>query len=131
MKICFIGGTGTISTAISRKLLKEGHELYLINRGNRNDVLGTYPNLHSIVCDVNDEQALINALNTEMIRGAAIDVAKEEPLSAGNPLWSAKNLMITPHRAAYGDQMGNKMCALIEKNIHHYLKGETLEDRIL
>lgn len=62
MKICFIGGTGTISTAISRKLLKEGHELYLINRGNRNDILGTYPNLHSIVCDVNDEQALIKAL---------------------------------------------------------------------
>ncbi len=78
-----------------------------------------------------DEQALIHALNTEAIRGAAIDVAKEEPLSAGNPLWSAKNLMITPHRAAYGDQMGNKMCALIEKNIHHYLNGEPLEDRIL
>lgn len=58
MKVLFIGGTGTISTAISRKLLKEGHELYLINRGNRNNVLGDYSNLHSIVCDVNDEEAL-------------------------------------------------------------------------
>ena len=62
MKVCFIGGTGTISTAISRKLLAEGHDLYLINRGNRNDVLGSYPNLHNIVCDVNDEQALYNAV---------------------------------------------------------------------
>lgn len=62
MKVCFIGGTGTISTAISKKLLKEGHDLYLVNRGNRNDVLGDYPNLHSIVCDVNDEEALVKAL---------------------------------------------------------------------
>ena len=62
MKILFIGGTGTISTAISRKLLAEGHDLYLVNRGNRNDVLGDYPNLHSIVCDVNDEEALKKAI---------------------------------------------------------------------
>ena len=62
MKVCFIGGTGTISTAISRKLLTEGHDLYLINRGNRNDVFGSFSNLHNIVCDVNDEQALATAV---------------------------------------------------------------------
>ena len=37
MKILFIGGTGTISSAISKSLLKSGHELYLLNRGNKND----------------------------------------------------------------------------------------------
>ena len=63
MKVLFIGGTGTISTAISKKLLKEGHDLYLVNRGNRNDVLGDYPNLHSIVCDVNDEEVLKKAVD--------------------------------------------------------------------
>ena len=62
MKVLFIGGTGTISTAISKKILKEGHDLYLVNRGTRNDVLGDYPNLHSIVCDVNDEEALNKAV---------------------------------------------------------------------
>lgn len=62
MKVLFIGGTGTISTAISKKLLAEGHDLYLVNRGNRNDVLGDYPNLHSIICDVNDEKALAEAI---------------------------------------------------------------------
>lgn len=36
MKILLIGGTGKISMAISRQLLAEGHELYLINRGTRN-----------------------------------------------------------------------------------------------
>ena len=36
MKALFIGGTGTISMAISKLLLEKGWELYLINRGNRN-----------------------------------------------------------------------------------------------
>ena len=36
MKILFIGGTGTISIAITKRILKEtNHELYLLNRGNR------------------------------------------------------------------------------------------------
>lgn len=62
MKVLFIGGTGTISTAISRKLLKEGHELYLINRGNRNDIFGNCSNLHSITCDVSDEAEFAKAV---------------------------------------------------------------------
>ncbi|MCL2426892.1 MAG: SDR family oxidoreductase [Oscillospiraceae bacterium] len=54
MKILFIGGTGIISTAISKKLLESGeHELYIINRGNRNDCLPD--GYKSIVCDINDE----------------------------------------------------------------------------
>ena len=36
MKILMIGGTGTISSAITRQLVAGGHELWLINRGNRN-----------------------------------------------------------------------------------------------
>ena len=39
MKILFIGGTGTISSAITRQLLQKGEDLYLLNRGNRNDKL--------------------------------------------------------------------------------------------
>ncbi len=34
MKILLIGGTGTISTAISQRLADFNHELYLLNRGN-------------------------------------------------------------------------------------------------
>jgi len=54
MRVLFIGGTGTISTAISKKLIKDGeHELYLINRGNNNSVLPD--GFKSIVCDINNE----------------------------------------------------------------------------
>ena len=35
MKVLLIGGTGTISMEISRRLLQEGHELYLLNRGSK------------------------------------------------------------------------------------------------
>jgi len=56
MKILFIGGTGTISMAITRQLAELGDELYLLNRGNRNyDLPG---NVKIIQCDINDEKAV-------------------------------------------------------------------------
>ena len=39
MRILFIGGTGTISGAITKKLAERGEELYLLNRGNNNEEL--------------------------------------------------------------------------------------------
>ena len=81
--------------------------------------------------EIVDEMALVEALNNHRIRGAALDVTKQEPLPSEHPLWHADNVLITPHRAAYGDKMTQRMCDLIEKNIHHYLAGEPLEDRVL
>jgi nucleoside-diphosphate-sugar epimerase len=62
MKILFIGGTGIISTAISKLLLEQGHELYLINRGNRQEAVP--PNAISLVTDINDEQKVTDLLNS-------------------------------------------------------------------
>ena len=53
MKILFIGGTGTISMAITRILAERGEELYLLNRGKRND--GLPDNVHIIQCDISNE----------------------------------------------------------------------------
>lgn len=56
-KALFIGGTGTISTAITCRLAEmPDWEVYLINRGNRNDVLPS--SVKTIVVDVNDEEAV-------------------------------------------------------------------------
>ena len=60
MKALFIGGTGTISTAISTKLLEDGHELWLINRGSRNAVLP--PGAHVIQADIGDEEDVSHRL---------------------------------------------------------------------
>lgn len=60
MKILIIGGTGTISTAISQRLADSGCELYIINRGNTNDKLRSH--IHFITADINDEQSVLKKL---------------------------------------------------------------------
>jgi len=72
MKALFIGGTGTISTAISRQLLEAGHELYLLNRGNRNSVLPKGGTLHEIHCDISNEKE-----TAEKIKGLEFDVVAD------------------------------------------------------
>lgn len=54
MKVLLIGGTGTISSAITRQLATQNHEVWLLNRGNHNDNLPS--NIHVITCDINDEE---------------------------------------------------------------------------
>ena len=44
-----------------------------------------------------EQEPLIEALNSGRIAGAALDVMDPEPLPADHPLWSAKNLILTPH----------------------------------
>ncbi len=70
MKVLFIGGTGTISTAISTRLLQEGHELWLINRGTRNDVLP--PGANIITADINDEETV-----AQKLKGHTFDVVAD------------------------------------------------------
>lgn len=53
MKVLLIGGTGTISMAITRLLAKENHEVYLLNRGSRSTELPH--NVTALQCDINDE----------------------------------------------------------------------------
>lgn len=71
MKILLIGGTGTISMAISQQLLEAGHDLYLVNRGNRIDGLLS-SHLHYIKCDINDEVKM-----QHLLEGLYFDVVAE------------------------------------------------------
>ena len=47
--------------------------------------------------DAVDQTALVKALNEEKIAGAALDVFEAEPVPSGDPVWTAKNCIITPH----------------------------------
>ena len=59
MKVLFIGGTGMISTAVSRLAVNQGIELYLLNRGsNVKDV----PGVRQITADIKNKQSLHSAL---------------------------------------------------------------------
>ena len=71
MKALFIGGTGTISTAIVRRLAEDpSWEVWLLNRGNRSDVVPE--GVHQIICDISDEKAAAEALD-----GMEFDVVSE------------------------------------------------------
>ena len=61
MKILLIGGTGTISTAVSKKLIADGEELFLLNRSGYSEELGDKPTY--IKADINDEAAAAKALD--------------------------------------------------------------------
>ncbi|WP_418968843.1 NAD-dependent epimerase/dehydratase family protein [Alloscardovia omnicolens] len=71
MKICMIGGTGTISTEISKKLLREGHELYVINRTGFSDVLGDAPVY--IQADINADVEVLQDILDEAAPGVVFD----------------------------------------------------------
>lgn len=59
MKVLFIGGTGFISTNVSRLAVEKGMELYLLNRGLRSIEI---PGAHSITADIHDRQSMLSAL---------------------------------------------------------------------
>lgn len=70
MKALFIGGTGTISSAITEQLAQSEWELYLLNRGNRLESLPD--NVHHLQADINDEQRV-----AELIRDLHFDVVAD------------------------------------------------------
>jgi phosphoglycerate dehydrogenase-like enzyme len=71
-----------------------------------------------------DEDALLRALEQGRIAGAALDVFQEEPLPAGHPLWSAKNVLITPHLGGFSDVYAARALPTVEHNMACFLRGE-------
>jgi phosphoglycerate dehydrogenase-like enzyme len=51
-----------------------------------------------------DEMALVAALGAGRLAGAALDVLEVEPLPPDSPLWTTRNLVITPHIAGLGER---------------------------
>lgn len=79
-----------------------------------------------------DQDALIAALNSDHLAGAALDVVVPEPLPADHPLRSAKNLLLTPHVA--GNMTLGYTCELnitmFCENLARYVSGEPLKHLI-
>jgi phosphoglycerate dehydrogenase-like enzyme len=71
-----------------------------------------------------DEDALLAALERGQIAGAALDVFQEEPLPAGHPLWSARNVIITPHLGGFCDVYAERALPTIEHNMACFLRGD-------
>lgn len=71
-----------------------------------------------------DEDALVKALDHGEIAGAALDVFLQEPLPPGHPLWSAKNVIITPHHGGFSDTYVDYALPVIEHNVECFLRGD-------
>ena len=71
-----------------------------------------------------DPDALVEALNSEKIYGAAMDVTQPEPLPDGHPLWSAKNVLITPHMADTPEMTAPLLAERISRNVAAFVAGE-------
>ncbi len=66
---------------------------------------------------------LVAALNNGVIAGAGVDVTEPEPLPDGHPLWSAKNIIITPHTADTRAQVVRLFSERIRQNVRAYGQG--------
>ncbi len=75
-----------------------------------------------------DEDALIAALTSGHLRGAAIDVAKHEPPPDDDPLWDAPNLSISPHSSASMEGYMERVWALFCDNLERFIAGEPMRN---
>jgi phosphoglycerate dehydrogenase-like enzyme len=72
-----------------------------------------------------DTDALLAELMSGRLR-AGLDVVDPEPLPAGHPLWSAPNLILTPHAGGHVKQAGPRAFALVNEQLRRYCAGEEL-----
>lgn len=69
------------------------------------------------------DEDLADALNEEVIAGAGIDVLSTEPPPADNPLFKAKNCIITPHIAWATTEARTRLMNMAVKNLEAFVKG--------
>ena len=72
-----------------------------------------------------DETALLNALKSGRLSGAAIDVLKEEPMSEDCVLADAPNIIITPHTAWAPLSTRRRLLSITCENIDSFLNGKS------
>lgn len=73
-----------------------------------------------------DEDALVEALASGRIRGAALDVFAREPLPPESPLWGLPNALLTPHISGASHLFWRRQTDLVVENLRRYLAGDPL-----
>jgi phosphoglycerate dehydrogenase-like enzyme len=75
-----------------------------------------------------DEPAMVAALRSGALAGAALDVFASEPLPADSPLWAMPNVIVSPHSASTSDRENARLTDLFCDNLRRYLEGRELRN---
>lgn len=78
-----------------------------------------------------DQDSLLEALKSGHLAAAYLDVTTPEPLPPSHPLWAAPNCHITPHTAGGHADEKERLVRHFAENLHCFLSGEPLNDRIM
>ena len=75
-----------------------------------------------------DEAALMAALQSGQLSGAALDVTTPEPLPSDSALWKAPNLFITPHTSGVSDRLWQRETELLLRLLDEWFAGKELSN---
>ena len=75
-----------------------------------------------------DEDALVEALQTKKIAGAALDVVKVEPLVPDHPLWGCENVLLTSHLSFWSDRTEANLNKFAFEQMLRFGRGEQLQN---
>lgn len=78
-----------------------------------------------------DTDALVGALRSNKIRGAALDVTDPEPLPADHPLWGLENCLITPHTGGHTPKHWDRLADIVAENLDRLDADDSLENQVL
>lgn len=76
------------------------------------------------------EDALVTALESGGLAGAALDVFEEEPLPEDSPLWEMEEVIVSPHAAAADRNYHEDIAALVRANVQHAVADEGFVNRV-
>ncbi|MFC6718183.1 D-2-hydroxyacid dehydrogenase [Natrialbaceae archaeon GCM10025810] len=77
-----------------------------------------------------DTDALVSALQSNGIRGAALDVTDPEPLPSDHPLWDLENCLITPHTGGHTPKHWDRLADIVAHNVRALEEGGALENAV-
>lgn len=80
--------------------------------------------------EIIDQDALVAALESGHIAGAGLDVTTPEPLPSGHPLWSAPNVLITPHFTPALPDRTSRSLDIIVQNFARYRAGQPMLNQL-
>ncbi len=77
-----------------------------------------------------DQAALTDALTTERLGGAGLDVFAIEPLPPDDPLWDLPNVIISPHNSGTSDGSTQRVVEIFVDNLGRFVRGEPLRNEV-